>query len=166
MFADSICPDALLRPLLRALCASGFDARVLRRQRLSALKTLASRTLVVGCVGLTSCTYLDRARRVSDAAVEATQRVALQTVVEAQVERERLRRLRCVDPILTPATISNAAMDPRLGQPWVEELLRDCPVFSAFLTETVATRLTLAKLIASSPSLSTLVSSQPSTRGE
>jgi hypothetical protein len=95
------------------------------------------------CLGQASCSYLDRARRISDVAVEASQQLALQTVIEANVERQRLRRLRCVDPLLTPATISLGASDPRLGKPWVEELLDDCPAFSAFLLDTALTRLAL-----------------------
>lgn len=152
MFADFRRPGQLLRPLLGG-CRRFRDAGQSRaRRRRAVFSAIASPLLAVGCLGLASCTYVDRARRMSDVAVDVTQRAALQTVVEADVERQRLRRLRCLDPLLTPATISSAAMDPRLGRPWVDELLRDCPAFSAFLTDTAFARLTLTRVNTASPS--------------
>lgn len=121
-----------------------------RRRRLRVVARLCRAAtltaLAFACLGQASCSYLDRARRISDVAVDASQQLALQTVIEANVERQRLRRLRCMDPLLTPATISLAAADPRLGKAWVEELLDDCPAYSAFLLDSALTRLSVRGL--------------------
>ncbi len=97
-------------------------------------------TITLACCFLVGCSYVDQARRASDVAVEVAQQGTMQAVIEANIERQRVRRLRCLSPLLTPATISGAAMDPRLGRPWVDELMRDCPAFSAFIAETALSR--------------------------
>lgn len=156
MFTDMSRP----RRLTFAVRLDGRDSHTLNvtpgprsSRRRVLLRLVSLPVLTLFCLGQTSCAYLDRARRLSDVAVEVSQQVLLQTVVEANVERQRLRRLRCVDPVLTPATISNAAMDPRLGQPWVDELLRDCPAFSAFLMDSAMSRLSPAVLAARTPEI-------------
>jgi hypothetical protein len=98
---------------------------------------------------LASCTYIDRARTAGDMMVTASQFYKLEALVQADVERRRLRSARCYSPLLTPATISGAAVDARLGEPWVDELLRDCPQFAAFLSELTIRRGRSAALPAS-----------------
>ena len=81
------------------------------------------------------CSYVDQARRTADMAAEASQFYQVEALVQADIERKRLRKARCYSPLLDPATMSAAAADPRLGTPWVDELLRDCPTFSAFIAD-------------------------------
>ena len=95
------------------------------------------------------CAYIDKARGASDLAVTASQFYKLEALVQADIERSRLRSARCYSPLLTPATISAAAVDTRLGQPWVDELLRDCPQFAAFLSQLTVRRGQSAALPAS-----------------
>jgi hypothetical protein len=89
---------------------------------------------------LTGCSNLVLLRAFSDAAVLGKDRFALQALQESQVERQRLKAARCHSPLLTPATISAAAADTKLGDAWVEELLRDCPEFSAFVSDLLVKR--------------------------
>ena len=84
---------------------------------------------------LAGCAYIDRARGASDLVVTASQFYKLEALVQSDIERRRVRSARCYSPLLTPATISAAAVDTRLGPAWVDELLRDCPQFAAFLSE-------------------------------
>jgi hypothetical protein len=86
---------------------------------------------------------------VSEVAIVGKESLSLQALRQAQFERHRARAARCHSPLLTPATISAAAGDPDLGEPWVEELLRDCPEFSAFLSNLVLKRARTAGLCAS-----------------
>lgn len=142
MSTDKSGPRRVLRARLRSRLAHPLPSKPTASAALLKLLRHAVRLgLVIGCVGQASCSYLDRARRVSDTAVEVSQGLALQAVIEANTERQRLRRLRCIDPLLTPATLSSAAADPRLGQAWVDELLRDCPAFTAFLINSAVSRL-------------------------
>lgn len=84
---------------------------------------------------LAGCGYIERARGASDLVVTASQFYKLEALVQSDIERRRVRSVRCYSPLLTPATISAAAVDTRLGHAWVDELLRDCPQFAAFLSE-------------------------------
>jgi hypothetical protein len=84
---------------------------------------------------LGGCEYVEKARRTSDLVVTTSQFYKVEALVQANIERRRLRSARCYSPLLTPATISAAAVDSRLGPSWVDELLRDCPQFAAFLSE-------------------------------
>ena len=84
---------------------------------------------------LAGCGYIERARGASDLVVTASQFYKLEALVQSDIERRRVRSARCYSPLLTPATISAAAVDTRLGHAWVDELLRDCPQFAAFLSE-------------------------------
>lgn len=100
---------------------------------------------------LGSCSYLERGRQVADFAITSAHHANLAALIEAQEERVRLRKSRCYNPMLTPATIADAALDPRLGAPWVEELLRDCPKFAAFIAQLVVSRTQLAGLMLPPP---------------
>jgi hypothetical protein len=82
---------------------------------------------------LAGCSYLDQAWRAADLPAEGSQSYQVEALVQADIELKRLRNARCYSPLLDPATMSAAAADPRLGTPWVDELLRDCPTFSAFI---------------------------------
>lgn len=103
-------------------------------KKIYAVALLASGILLPGCSNLASV------RAFSDAAVVGKERLALQALQESQVERQRLKAARCHSPLLTPATLSAAAADTTLGDAWVEELLRDCPDFSAFLSDLMVKR--------------------------
>lgn len=90
---------------------------------------MATLTLPAGC------SYVERARAGADLAVSVAERYKLEALVQTDIERRRLRAARCLSPLLTPATISAAATDQRLGMPWVDGLLSDCPQFAAFLSD-------------------------------
>lgn len=105
--------------------------------------------IAVGCSLVSGCSTLEKARGVSDAAVAGKESLSLQALRQAQIERQRARAARCHSPLLTPATISAAAADAHLGEAWVEELLRDCPEFSTFLSNLVLKRARMAGLCAS-----------------
>ena len=111
------------------------------RLRLLTLCVIAALPLLAGC------TYVDRARRGSDLIVGVAEQYKLETLVQADIERRRVRAARCYSPLLTPATISAAATDGRLGPAWVDGLLRDCPQFGAFLSELMVRRARTAGLV-------------------
>lgn len=91
---------------------------------------------VLACLpSVGGCQYIENARRMSDLAVTTSQFYKLESLVQLDIERRRVRSARCYSPLLTPATISAAALDSRLGAAWIDELLRDCPQFAAFLSE-------------------------------
>ena len=91
---------------------------------------------VLACLpSVGGCQYVENARRMSDLAVTTSQFYKLESLVQLDIERRRVRSARCYSPLLTPATISAAALDSRLGDGWIDELLRDCPQFAAFLSE-------------------------------
>jgi hypothetical protein len=149
---------SLLRPNLRPRSARGVadtsggevinsgNERLLRAARAilarpTALCVLASVPVLAGCQ------YLDRARAASDALVGVSQYYKVEALVQADIERRRLRKARCYSPLLTLATISAAANDSRLGAGWIDDLLRDCPQFAAFLSELTFRRAASAGLL-------------------
>ncbi len=89
---------------------------------------------------LASCGAIDKARRATALGVDAAHQFNLEVLVEAETERQRLRRARCHSPLLNPAAIGAGAMDARLGRPWLDELLHDCPRFSVVVTQLVVER--------------------------
>ncbi len=95
---------------------------------------------------IAGCSYIERARDGSDLAVGVAERFKLEALVQADIERQRLRAARCLSPLLTPATISAAAVDSRLGTFWVDGLLADCPQFAAFVSELMLRRAQAAGL--------------------
>ena len=103
--------------------------------------------IIVALPLLAGCTYVDRARRGADLVVGVAEQYKLETLVQADIERQRVRAARCYSPLLTPATISAAATDGRLGPTWVDGLLRDCPQFGAFLSELMVRRARAAGLV-------------------
>ena len=84
---------------------------------------------------LVGCQYVDKVRAASDAVANVSEYYEVEALVQADLERRRLRKARCYSPLLTPATISAAAADGRLGAGWIDEFLGDCPQFAAFLSE-------------------------------
>lgn len=112
--------------------------------------TARLRSLGLGLIAvmplLAGCSYVDRARRGTDLAVGVAQQYKLESLVQADIERRRVRAARCYSPLLTPATLSAAATDERLGPGWVDGLLRDCPQFGAFLSELMMRRARAAGL--------------------
>jgi hypothetical protein len=90
---------------------------------------------------------MDRVRTVNDRAAARYQQVNLEVLVEAETERQRIRRARCYSPVLSPGAISAAATDARLGGMWVEELMRDCPQFASFVSDLVLRRAREAGLL-------------------
>lgn len=105
---------------------------------------------LVGCAicicsgALAACSMVQKVSGVSDAAILGMDSLSLQALRQAQAERHRVRAARCHSPLLTPATLSAAAADAELGEAWVEELLRDCPEFSTFLSNLVVKRARMA----------------------
>jgi len=87
-----------------------------------------------------ACSNLEKARTVADVVVANTRNFNLQALLQAEIERQRLRKLRCHSPLLNPSSISGAAVHPNLGRAWVDELLRDCPEYAAFVAELVLRR--------------------------
>lgn len=124
-----------------ATAAPPVVSRIVRLRQLSFCLTAAF-------FMLSGCTYVDRARRGSDLVVGVAEHYKLETLVQADIERRRLRAARCYSPLLTPATLSAAASDGRLGPDWVDGLLRDCPQFGAFLSELMMRRARAAGLVA------------------
>lgn len=103
----------------------------------------------ISIVLLAGCSNLEKIRGLADAAVVGNESLSIEALRQAHIERRRLRAARCHSPLLTPATLSAAAADPSLGEPWIEELLRDCPEFSTFLSNLVVKRARTAGLCAS-----------------
>lgn len=100
------------------------------------------------CSAVAGCSNLEKIRSLSNAAVAGNESVSLEILRQAQVERQRIRTARCHSPLLTPATISAAAAHADLGDTWIEELLRDCPQFSTFLSNLVVKRARMAGVCA------------------
>lgn len=95
---------------------------------------LAATAIVAACSGL------DKTRKVTDVVVANKKNLNLRALIEAETERQRIRKLRCHSPLLSPSIVSEAALHPRLGPAWVAELLRDCPEYGAFVNELVLQR--------------------------
>ena len=89
---------------------------------------------------ISACSSVEKARKTTDILVSSKQRLNLDAILQAEVERQRIRKLRCHSPFLSPMAISGAASHPHLGRAWVDELLRDCPEYSAFISELVLRR--------------------------
>lgn len=87
-----------------------------------------------------ACSTLEKARGATDVIVANKKNFNLQALLQAEIERKRVRKLRCHSPFLNPSSISGAAFHPSLGQAWVDELLRDCPDYAAFVADLVLRR--------------------------
>lgn len=92
-------------------------------------------------LALAGCAQVERARLAVDAGTAVVREVNTQALVQADIERKRLRALRCMDPLLTPDALAAAANEPMLGPPWVDELLKDCPQFAGFIGDLAMRRL-------------------------
>ena len=97
---------------------------------MTALKALPLLAILLAAGG---CAQLDRARLAVDAGTAVAREVNTEILYQADIERHRLRALRCMDPLLTPDALAAAYADPRLGRQWLNELLRDCPQFAGLL---------------------------------
>lgn len=87
-----------------------------------------------------ACSNLDKARTATDVVVANKKNFNLQALLEAEIERQRVRKLRCHSSLLNPSAVSGAAYHPSLGREWVDELLRDCPDYAAFVADLVLRR--------------------------
>lgn len=96
--------------------------------------------LAVLSVTISACSSVEKVRKTTDMIVANGDSLNLNALVQAEMERKRLRKLRCHSPLLNPTAISGAASHPSLGRDWVDELLRDCPEYSAFIAEIVLHR--------------------------
>lgn len=97
-------------------------------------------TLLLVAVSAAGCSTVWKVRGLADTAVAVQHELGLEALRQAEIERRRFRSARCYSPALTPAALSAAAEDADLGEPWVEELLHDCPQFSTFLSNLVVNR--------------------------
>jgi hypothetical protein len=104
---------------------------------------------VVFLPGLGACDATTKARIATDFAIANVHKFDVETLVQVETSRQRLRKARCYNPMLTPAAISSAADDPRLGENWIDELLKDCPQFSAFILELALRRVQTAGFLKS-----------------
>jgi hypothetical protein len=84
---------------------------------------------------LAGCESVEQSWRTTDSVIATSQSYKLEALVQAETERRRVRSARCHNPLLTPATISAAANDSRLGKDWLNELMRDCPQLATFSPE-------------------------------
>ena len=91
-------------------------------------------------LGVSACSSVERVRSTSDVLVANKKHFTLEALVQAEIECQRVRKLRCHSSFLNPSSISGAALHPSLGQSWVDELLRDCPEYAAFISELVLRR--------------------------
>lgn len=91
-------------------------------------------------LSMPACSTVEKARTATDIVVANKKNFNLQALLQAETERQRLRKLRCHSPFLNPSAISGAAFHPGLGPEWVDELLRDCPEYAAFIAELVLQR--------------------------
>jgi hypothetical protein len=111
------------------------------RNKMASIRKAVSMAMSGGIIiSVSSCGTLDYARRFTDAGLAKYQEVNIEFLVQAEMERQRLRRARCYSPLLSPAAVSTAAGDPRLGAGWVDDLMRDCPQFSAFVAQLIVQR--------------------------
>ena len=88
----------------------------------------------------TGCSTVWKVREFTDTAVAVQHELDLEALRQVQIERQRFGSARCHSPLPTPAGPSAPAEEADPGGGWVEELLRDCPQFSTFLSNLVVTR--------------------------
>jgi len=102
--------------------------------------------------GLGACApQIEKARTVVDTGTAVAVHLNNEAIYQANVERQRLRAARCLNPMLTLNAVSVAAADPRMGPQWVDELLRDCPQVAAFISGLALRKVTEAGLIIPDP---------------
>lgn len=108
--------------------------------RLKSGKPILFLMLFALVLSATACSNLEKARSATDVIVANKKNFNLQALLQAEIERQRVRKLRCHSPLLNPSSLSGAAFHPSLGQAWVDELLRDCPDYAAFVADLVLRR--------------------------
>jgi len=96
--------------------------------------------IIFAVLAISACSSVERVRNTTDLLVANKKHFTLEALVQAEIERQRVRKLRCHSSFLNPSSISGAALHPNLGQSWVDELLRDCPEYAAFISELVLRR--------------------------
>lgn len=136
-------PSAVALPRHR----SGLSPRSLHRHM--PVRAAACGLALIALAVLPACTAIEQARRGNDMAVAVASRYSVEALVQADIERQRIRKARCYSPLLTPANIAAASADVRLGDPWVDDLLRDCPLYASFLSDLLLRRAYSAGIITS-----------------
>jgi hypothetical protein len=126
-----------------------YFLQVVFRAILKRFRRFVFTILVVFLPGLGACDATTKARIATDFAIANVHKFDVETLVQVETSRQRLRKARCYNPMLTPAAISSAAEDPRLGENWIDELLKDCPQFSAFILELALRRVQTAGFLKS-----------------
>lgn len=117
-----------------------FDGWVTRKSKIKGGKLIVFLLLTIFIFAASACSSVEKARNATDAVVATKTHFTMSALVQAEIERQRLRKMRCHSPLLNPTAISGAAVHPSLGRPWVDELLRDCPEYAAFISELVLRR--------------------------
>ena len=125
-----------MKTLWHSLLRVGFNAR----EGIDFHRIVASLILSSFIFSVAACSSVEKARKVTDIAIANKNAFNLEALVQAETERQRIRKLRCHSPFLNPMAISSAAFHPNLGRAWVDELLRDCPEYSAFIADIVLRR--------------------------
>ncbi len=115
-------------------------AQMVGRKRLNFKRLVTFLVLASLIFSAAACSSVEKARKATDIVIANTSSFSLEALVQAETERQRIRKLRCHSPFLTPMAISGAAFHPSLGRAWVDELLRDCPEYSAFIADIILRR--------------------------
>lgn len=125
---------------MKTLSFGIFHFQIENRERTNS-KRLAT-FLILTCLifSAAACSSVEKARKATDIVIANKSSFNLEALVQAETERQRIRKLRCHSPFLNPMAISGAAFHPSLGRAWVDELLRDCPEYSAFIADIVLRR--------------------------
>jgi len=126
-----------------------YSLRFISPETFKCFRRFVFTLLVVLLPGLGACDATTKARIATDFAIANVHKFDIETLVQVETSRQRLRKARCYNPMLTPAAISSAAVESRLGENWIDELLRDCPQFSAFILELALRRVQAAGMLKS-----------------
>ena len=94
-------------------------------------------SIIFSLIFVTSCTAVDKIRKANDVAIANYHHFSVEALVQAEIQRQRLRKFRCYSPLMYPAALVAAATDNRLGDEWLDELFRDCPQFAFLISNLV-----------------------------
>lgn len=94
---------------------------------------LAAFLILGGCTGV-----LEQYRSLADDGIAVLASKNQGVLVQIDIARKRLKMARCHNPMLTPNAIVLASQNPRLGRPWINQLLDDCPQFRALIATIVS----------------------------
>ncbi|MGB7949022.1 MAG: hypothetical protein WCH75_15160, partial [Candidatus Binatia bacterium] len=125
---------------MKSLLSGIFQFQINGRERTNSKKLVTFLTLSSLIFSAAACSSVEKARKATDIVIANKNSFNLEALVQAETERQRIRKLRCHSPFLNPMAISGAAFHPSLGRAWVDELLRDCPEYSAFIADIVLRR--------------------------